>query len=507
MPDGYQIPVIDRFGGLDLSGEQADTGIRAISCSNVMVEPRGAVVYTRPGLETLETGAGAYARIARRGFNEAILYRNTGAAFALSQVSGGVVGAESTWGDANTLWTSDAALGTPTATYMFVATYDGTGATPFVLRRWNGAAVANSVGEPYFVAATPWDNRLAQASFTAAGDSPTGSNGSLSTVFFSDAGLPETYSANNYIHLRPGNGEVITGMVAWRDMLFVFKQTSMFVFYGVSVASDGTPIFNYREIALPSPLRSYSELTHFTGTLVSTTCRGDGGVYMLLNDGIYVTTGGTPVRISDRVSVLFATYDGGHLIDSGTSPLNDTGGFRSLSFAMGRLFVAGTNGMLVYDTRLDEWLHWTTADTASPFTNVIACDTQTTSSPYRQVLTVAAGTKLRAFSRAVTADGSTAIASHWQSTFTDHGSPVDKTLRKTVAWGIGAPTFKVSVDYATADAGAVLTLGTSPAIARGANSTSRKGTLHSYRFQATSGYWQVNRLEPNIHMPRVTGTS
>jgi hypothetical protein len=78
---------------------------------------------------------------------------------------------------------------------------------------------------------------------------------------FSDAGAPETYSANNYVHLIPGDGEEIIGVCTFGNQLFVFKESKIFVFYGTATDSTGNPVFNYRTVVVGLYWRLHDYIT------------------------------------------------------------------------------------------------------------------------------------------------------------------------------------------------------------------------------------------------------
>jgi hypothetical protein len=140
---------------------------------------------------------------------------------------------------------------------------------------------------PTHIGVTPWDNRL----ILAAENSPTLDN---SRVRFSDAGLPETYTANSYVDLIPGDNEEITGICTWRDKVFVFKQTKFFVFYGTSADSTGS--------------RSSTTAPSRRGRARSDTSRCvamDDAVYFSNTSGLFRTTGGPPEKVSGPVDPLF----------------------------------------------------------------------------------------------------------------------------------------------------------------------------------------------------------
>jgi hypothetical protein len=180
-----------------------------------------------------------------------------------------------------------ARFGGPTAE----VTYISNGADQ--VRAWNGTAFSTPGGlsgqTGYFVAITPTSNRLvvARESGATAGNNP-------SSVNFSDAGAPETFTSTNFIDLDPGDGEVITGLQTWGNYLFVFKQTKFYVFYGEETDVTGEPIFNYRKVDTG------------IGCAASRSVRaGRDGLYFLAPTGVYRTTGGAPELVSAAIDPLF----------------------------------------------------------------------------------------------------------------------------------------------------------------------------------------------------------
>jgi hypothetical protein len=170
--------------------------------------------------------------------------------------------------------TSVAEFGTGTTSYLYLA--QGYGASVF--RATLAPTFSTPAGMPnaQFLAVQPSDNRLV-AAYTSADPA--------SRVKFSDPGDAETWGANNYVDLTPNDGEVITGMVAWRDQLFVFKQNQFFVFYGNSTDGSGNPVFNYRTVD--------TGVGAVNGRF-STCVAAPDGVYFMSARGVYRTTGGSP---------------------------------------------------------------------------------------------------------------------------------------------------------------------------------------------------------------------
>jgi hypothetical protein len=130
----------------------------------------------------------------------------------------------------------------------------------------------------------------------------------MHTVFFSDEGLPDTYTATNFVKLRPGDGEQIVGMATFRDLLIVFKQTAMYVFYSESIDDAGLVEFNYREYSLGDTIPIASLGEHMI-------CVGEDGVYFSGLRGIYRTTGSLPSKISGPISPLYEGPGGAYIND------------------------------------------------------------------------------------------------------------------------------------------------------------------------------------------------
>jgi hypothetical protein len=82
--------------------------------------------------------------------------------------------------------------------------------------------------------------------------------------------------------------------VTWRELTFIFKETKFFVLWGEGTGADGTPTFQVREvvnaIGLVSPLA---------------VAVGRDGVYFFNRRGVYRTSGGDPVLLSDIVSPMW----------------------------------------------------------------------------------------------------------------------------------------------------------------------------------------------------------
>jgi len=326
-----------------------------------------------------------------------------------------------------------ARFGGPTAELLFCA--NGTDQ----LRQWNGTAFSvpawtGTAPTGKFLAVTPWDNRLVNArrGGTTAGDNP-------SSVRFSDPGIPTTWGANNYADLEPGDGEQITGMIAWRDRLFVFKETKFFVLGSTSVSSTGNPIFNYYPIENGQGLVSPGAI-----------CAGRDAVYFLGRDGVYRTTGGVGELISGQLDPFFTDIVPPDFYES--SVLNHAQLSKArMTFWQEQIFLAIPTGsstfndrVLVHDPRFGWWtLYDLKASALEPFR--IADRSEL-------IFAYADGTKnLARHAENVADDDGTAISSRWRSGWFDLGATTIKTLREFKLWGKGECTFGVSRDFSSPD--------------------------------------------------------
>jgi hypothetical protein len=305
-------------------------------------------------------------------------------------------------------------------------------------------------------------------------------------VYFSGAGTPETFGANDYVDVDPGDGEYITAALSWRDLVFVFKESKYFVFYGTSTSSTGTPVFNYRKVRTKG------------ATFQHGACAGPDAVYFHSDDGIYMTTGGEPTCISRELDPLWnrspvpAAFQG-----SAMDYVTDMDAGGGLAWYRGRLYVSvsmdGTDtptDMLVWTPGLG-WSLWDVAG-YSPLA---------ATGERALVFAYAAGAKqigkFDLFSQAT--DAGTAIVSRYRSGFGDLGSPgVEKTVRETELTGIGSPSFAWSRDFGSLDTAVAVTLGTSPATARGRHRVAKRGSVLSWQVSAASGAWRLNRVVPFV---------
>jgi hypothetical protein len=283
-------------------------------------------------------------------------------------------------------------------------------------------------------------------------------------------------------------------MATYRDLLFVFKQTRFFVFYGNSTDSSGDPVFNYRTVSTGVGLQSKNAVAV-----------GRTGVYFASGDGIYRTDGGPPVKVSRGIAPFFERRPQGYnFFTAGSGALLEIG---SMAYANGRVMVAfGTGagptwGGFVYNEELDAWTYWgQTHKYVCAAPEIIQAGYQN----HFYYLTTG-GSKILYYAFGTTDDDGTAITSRYRSGFSDLGTPDLKTIREWRLQGIGSPTFKASHDFGALETGAAVTLGTSPATAEGRYRVARRGRQFSFQVSGTTA-WSLNNVVAHVREKRSPGT-
>lgn len=492
---------VDRFGPLNLRDDPGELGFDAsVDLLNVDFDRRGRL-RTRDGYEQISdnlggtTDANVISLFSHASNNTLLAAATTALGYVMVPVF-----SDGSLHVAATLFASTAApatvpsatsFGTPSSSRTYFTAWSSSG--NYGIRYYDGSTTGSGTGNPAFVAAVGGGGalrpegadiapRLAQGNYSTAADDPTSDNvGTRSTVFFSDPGAPDTYTAGNFVHLRPGDGEQITAMVAWNGDLYVFKQSACFVFTHESLDPTGGPVFHYSEVTLPVPVSTA------VGTARRYAVAGDEGVYFSTVSGIY-RFADTPVLVSGQISELFG-------VDSEFSSLRFDGNPPVLSYANGRLFATytlSTGGIrtLVYNPKMDYWTLWSNVGTTGFFVTFPPLSFGTPDvGDFQERVLFPSGEEIFYTDPDLTTDNGSNISWHWQSGWTDYGVP---DRRKTVGryaelWGAGSPTVSMFTDYGSTDSlAAAVTLGTAPAVARGYNRTNRLGVFHSLRLSGTS---------------------
>lgn len=474
----------DDFSGLDLVSSPDSS--QCIDALNVDLDVRGAV-RSRDGFNNF-TASAAASRLTNvapfyttNGTQQVMAVSEAGNFYRAYDSSGGVIASQAVTNGAGRNEVDFTRFGGPSAEVVYASgwgTFPTVGAVPY---KWNGAAWAGAAGialggvNPYQLALKATDNRLVGAFVTS----------NSSRVGFSNAGVPETWGANNYVDLTPGDGERITAIKSWREMVFVFKETKYFVFGNTSTDGTGNPVFNYRPVDVG------------VGALgrqcaVST----PNGVYFLSRRGIYRTTGGDPQLVSAAIDPIFrggaqSFYQGGVLNHAVV-------GLSQMAWHDERLYVAFPSGtstandrLLVYSPADNYWMIWDVAvNSLMSFLSI--------SGPSTLVFAYAAGANhIGRLSNAYTTDGGTAIASRYRTGFYDLGSEEEKRIRNVTMWGTGSPSYSFSRNFGALGATQAVTLGTDPAIVRGDLNAGLVGTVFSHQLEGTSP-WRVHRLSQDL---------
>lgn len=479
---GYAPVSVSEFGGLDLRADPQNAS--ALDVLNVDFQP--GRIKTRPGyISFYDTAAvkthalGAFSRYGQAdqmwiGYTAGLrILTQAGVSLAVAAVSGPATGA--------------AQFNTPTATYLYVSS----AATP--LQRWDGAAFATPAGTlpvGSWLTVTSWDNRLVAA----------GGNTALlgSKVNFSDAGNGDVWGANNYLYMSPGDGDPITGLATYRDMVFVGKPTKLFVFYSTSTDSSGNPVFNYRTIDAangPALANGGSGAIPYGKTM----CPTRYGVCFLSKTGVYISTGGEPQRISVPLDPFF----NGEAMAFTPSLATFTGNLdnASIGYANDRLYVTPDNTVavtFVYDFLLKAWsvYDWkATALAVFTFSN-------------RPEVAVAINGSTQAVHRhsaAYTDDAGVAITTRYRSGFADFGPADEKVVREWLIDGTGSVGMAVAVNMGELDTASTVTLGTSPAIAQGRHRRAYRGRQFSTQLSSVAGAFTVQRVSANLRDDRGAG--
>lgn len=488
---------VENFKGLRLDVDPQELGLNgAVDLLNVDFDKLGAV-RTRNGSAKWDSSA-----ISSTGYQAMFPSPTNGGEFILIRgVAGGPTLNIDRMPDGNTITNigsvavnafpvSSAVIGTTTTTTIYFTLVTNLAAGVQV-RKYDGTTLGTGTGKPTHVATWPTSNRLAQGGYFAAADSPSGANGSRSTVFFSDPGAPDTYGANNFVTLRPGDGEGITGIVSWRDLLFVFKESSVFVFYGESTDSAGNPVFNYRRVDLPSPI--LDQIRQLAYAPIATA--GPDAVYYSTPRGIYRTAGGVPELFTGAVAGIFSadTSFGSALRTNGFAP--------GLAWVTDRLIVSYTNAasavrQLVYHAPSGQWTVWSLGgsvfSTAPAHLGVNALNVA-------EGFWFVNGNDVWTCSPLSTTDGGSAISWSYKSGLYAISDPgrVTCTLESKLT-GVGTVTMKVATTGGSSssagvlDTGSALTLGSSVSD-DGYQQIDREGSLFQHELSG-SGVATVSRL-------------
>lgn len=496
-----------RFGGLILNQPLADVGQdNAIDLLDVDWHGVGGTLGSREGAKAFSAeGADYYHSPFPHSDSRLVARRGPKTLVAFNQATGEEV-AGKTIEVQEKSHLSYARIGTPAASYTFIADeegpikrYDGTDFTQPTATVDGVAGKAMPRGR-FLATWTEAANRLVIAGTTAAGG-PNGAVSNGSYVWFAEPGNPEAYESTAYTQLDPGDGENIVGCVSWGGMIFVFKETRLFLFYGVSADVEGKPEFNFKTIDLGT--RILSPIA-FSGSKV---VAGTDGVYFVSNDGVWVTTGSEPTLISEDLDPLARSQA---LVGPAATTLGerrwtharDIAAFSDRIYVLLGLENAGDR-LLVFDLREQRWTVWTAF-----MASMVPWNQETTLHRERLFFTGAEGgkgKKIYYFTPDVETDAAVTLEPRWQSGFYGLENDDEKELVNCKMWGTGEVTLKVAEDYGSLGKGTTFKLGASPAIAQVQKKKSQKATLFSHQFSGKAS-WSVQRMSRYLRVNRVPGT-
>lgn len=430
----------DGFGqGLNLRDKpDAVQAEECVDALNVLFSDRGAI-QQRPGFDNLTASA-----LTNRVASLEAFYTTSGTKQllagcgtrleAIKASDGSVIDSET--GLTSAVW-DFARFGQPNSEVA----YAGNGTD--TLRKWDGTEWSTpsatvdgeeskampKAGSLCVMAAS---NRLVASGFATTSGGPNGKASSPSHVYFSEVGDPESYESTAYEQFTPGDGERIQAVIAWKEFVFVFKETKFFVVTGEHEDGEGKPIFDYRAVDSGAGLASpRAVVSHPTG------------VYFMARNGVYRTTSQEPELISSRVEPIFSGdispfYTGGTLAHGSIT-----------NCAMGawedRIYLSfpsesANNRVLVYDPQF-EW--WSLYDIPASCISTFRVGNTT-----ELVFGYASGSNhVGRHSSSYTNDDGTAIASRWRSGWFDLENPDVKTLRSSKFWGTGEVFCGIGHDF------------------------------------------------------------
>lgn len=412
-----------------------------IDCRDVFFTDRGAIVQ-RKGYKAL-TGA-----LTNRVASLEPFYQTGGTRQLLAgcgtrleglSAAGAVVDSET--GLTSAVW-DFARFGKPNAEVA----YAGNGTD--TLRKWNGAewtaptATVDGVGGkamPKAGALCAWPggaNRLVATRFSTSTGGPNGATSSPDHVYFSDPGDPESWSTapgkENYVQLAPGNGEAIQAVVAFREFIIVFKETSFYVFYSVTEGPEGSADFNFKPVEAGVGMVSPRAV-----------CVQPSGVYFMSRHGVYRTTGAEPEEVSQIVEPIWSGEASPFFTQGVLSQAEVTS--CTMTSHEDRIYlsypVSSTKyRTLVYDPQLDWWsLYSIPASCLASFR---------VESKQELVFGYAVGEKMVGrHSTSYTNDDGVAIESSWRQGWLDLDNPDVKTIRSSKVWGTGIAGMSLDTDF------------------------------------------------------------
>jgi hypothetical protein len=494
MPAEAPKPIpFTEYGGLILNRPLEDVGAEnAIDLLDVDWDDSLGRLRSREGAAAFSPAdaASSYDALSPHSLTR-LLARRGSTLFALNTEGKEVAGKEAAVNEKHLAF---ARLGTPAASYTYIADQEHT------LKRYDGAdftsptckvGEANAVAMPkgkYLAVWPDGGNRLVIAGSPANGG-PNGAISSGSHVWFSMPGNGEEYEDTAYVQLNPGDGEEIIGCVAWGGMIFVFKETRCFIFYGVSADNDGKPVFNFRSVELGTRMKAPGA-KHGENVIA-----GNDSVYFVADHGVYATTGAEPSLLSTELDPLARSQAlvGPILTTLGERRWVNAAGVAYLGEA---LYVGLESGGVVdrvmkYDLRKQAWTVLTAA------MNCMVGWVEQTNSRGRLFFSGTGAANRRVYFLTPASDDDASAATmepRWQSGFYDLEEADEKVFVNAKMWGTGEVNLKVAEDYGSLGKATTFKLGKAPAIKQQELQKGQSATLFSHQFSGAAP-WSVSRLD------------
>jgi hypothetical protein len=261
-----------------------------------------------------------------------------------------------------------ARYGLPGASY----TYCRAGITSAKVVRFDGAefkeptcsvdgATGKEMPRGKFMAAWMAGGERLVVANTAGTGGPGGAVSSNSHVWFSEPATAEGYESTAYVQVSVGDGEEITGLAVYGGVVFVFKETKFFRFYGVDTDEEGRPIFRFTEVSLGEGSRmKRPTVTALAESSDQLACTSSEGVYFCTSAGVFLTTGGPPAKVSQALRPLeeVSPFDGpmAEFLNGSTETFRwPATGIACLG---SRLIVRRYEFMFILDIPTGEWTCW-----------------------------------------------------------------------------------------------------------------------------------------------------
>lgn len=493
-----------QFGGLILNRPIDDVGAdNAIDILDVDWDTSLSTLRSRPGASAFSPADAASSYDVLFGHSLTRLISRRGSTILVLNEEGKEVAGKTIAGNERHL--AFAKLGTPSASYTYIADqenalkrYDGSDFTTPTANVGEAKAVAMPKGR--FLAVWPdGGNRLVVAG-TTAGGGPAGAISSGSHVWFSMPGNGEEYEPTAFVQLNPGDGEEITGCVAWGGQILIFKETRCFIFYGVSADDDGKPVFNFRSVELGTRMRAPGA-KHGENVIA-----GTDSVYFVADHGVYATTGAEPSLLSDDLEPLAHSEPlvGPILTTLGTRRWVNAAGIAYMGEAIyvGLEEAGIVDRVMKFDLRKQAWTIYTAA------LNCLVAWNEQTNNRARIFFsgTGAGNRRVYFYTPATDADASAAdLDCRWQTGAYELESADEKTFVQAKVWGTGEITIKVAEDYKALGKGVKFKLGVAPAIGQAQHQLGQTATLFSHQISGTAP-WSVQRLDRYLRETRVPET-